>query len=107
MKPAGQDLRAHSALETGDSSAPFAQQGQSFLDNFLAQYPNARSWDDRAGGDPVARSGGYASSIFPDGAGALPSRSHRMRALSTPPGICAWSPGAAEDKTCLESLQWT
>ncbi len=46
ISPAGQDLRAPSAPETGVSTAPIAAQRQSFLDNLIAQIEGTLAWND-------------------------------------------------------------
>jgi hypothetical protein len=55
-KPAGQDLWARFAPGIGDSTAPFAPESQSFLDNVIAQFAGVRAWIDQAILDSYAAS---------------------------------------------------
>jgi hypothetical protein len=47
MKPAGQDPEARSCAQNGHSTAPFAEECQSFIDNVIAGLGQIRAWDDR------------------------------------------------------------
>jgi hypothetical protein len=48
-KPAGQDSRALMTPGLDDSTAPIADECQSFLDNVVAQFGRRRAWNDRPG----------------------------------------------------------
>ena len=48
-KPVGQDSWALMTPGLGDSTAPTADECQSFLDNVVAQFGRRRAWNDRPG----------------------------------------------------------
>ena len=47
MKPAGQDPEARPCARNGHSTALFAEECQSFLDNVIAGLDQIGAWDDR------------------------------------------------------------
>jgi hypothetical protein len=47
MKPAGQDPEARPCARNGHSTALFAEECQSFLDNVMAGLGQIGAWDDR------------------------------------------------------------
>ena len=50
-KPAGQDSWALMRPGLDDSTAPIADECQSFLDNLVAQFGPRRAWNDRPGSE--------------------------------------------------------
>jgi hypothetical protein len=50
-KPAGQDSWALKTPRLDDSTAPIADECQSFLDNVVAQFGRRRAWNDRSGSE--------------------------------------------------------
>jgi hypothetical protein len=50
-KPAGQDSWAFMTPGLDDSTAPIADECQSFLDNLVAQFGPRRAWNDRPGSE--------------------------------------------------------
>jgi hypothetical protein len=50
-KPAGQDSWAFMAPGLDDSTAPIADECQSFLDHVVAQFGRQRAWNDRPGSE--------------------------------------------------------
>ena len=83
MKPAGQDLWAHAAPGICDSTAPFALEGQSFLDNLIAGWSPFGASNDRYRGAKFAicRCGVQ----IPYGAVVVPSKEERHVRFSSCP----------------------